>query len=277
MGNEAWAELADDPELLGQLDPDVVLFEVLRSGLSLAQLPAEIVAVLAAGSVDDPADRRFLRAFAQVRHSDVPLRQGDGDAGPTWGGWPVAWAGLRRDPVSIVLARHPGGVNAVVAVPLPGGGTLLATGGEDRSVWLWDPAGGGPSTGRRIRQRGAVNALAAVPLQDGTTRLAVASGRSVRLYDPLTGDLAGKQFTGFPAAVSAVVAICVPEGRTLLAVGTESPDAFIRLYDVATGVPAGRWAAARQCRRWMCCRAGPGSHGWSVPKADTCRTPGSGT
>ena len=74
-----------------------------------------------------------------------------------------------------VLTGHTGTVWAVAAVPLPDGRTLLATGSDDRTVRLWDPATGQPTSKPLTGHTGTVWAVAAVPLPDGRTLLATGS------------------------------------------------------------------------------------------------------
>lgn len=239
---DGWRELADRPGLLDRLAPDAVAAEVLRTGRAWADLPAEIIAVLAArdrlaGAA--PADRAVIRAIAMARYTGVPPREDD--PGP----WGLRWAELRRDPVNLVVTRHGGPVNAVAAVPLPDGRTLLASASDDRTVHVWDPATGAPGAGRRLRHRGKVNAVVAVPLGDGRTLLATACGQTTQLWDPLSGATVGKPIKGHVA--TALAALPLPDGRTLLAVAEERGPTIL-LYDAASGVLTGELHARRQKR-----------------------------
>lgn len=49
------------------------------------------------------------------------------------------WDPVTGYPVGRPLTGHTRGVEAVAAVPLPDGCTLLATGSGDHTVRLWDP------------------------------------------------------------------------------------------------------------------------------------------
>ncbi|MFI6776115.1 WD40 repeat domain-containing protein [Nocardia sp. NPDC050412] len=130
-------------------------------------------------------------------------------------------------------------MNAVTAVPMPDGRTLVASGGSDETVWLWDPEIGrqvGPSlTGHY----GSVNAVIAVPMPDGRTL--VASGGSddetVRLWDPEIGRQVGPSLTGHYGSVNAVIAVPMPDGRILVASG--SSDHTVRLWDPIEGTVEG--------------------------------------
>ena len=155
-------------------------------------------------------------------------------AGPPLEGHATEWAGPP-------LIGHPRGVTALAAVPLPGGRTLLASGGEDGTVRLWDPATGQAGPPLEGHADG-VQALAAVPLPGGRTLLASGgSDGTVRLWDlgivkrglwrwrkhshrprpPLEGH------TGW---VRALAAVPLPGGRTLLASG--GADGTVRLWDI---------------------------------------------
>jgi WD40 repeat protein len=114
------------------------------------------------------------------------------------------------------LTGHTGWVKAVAAVPLPDGRTLLATGGSDETVRLWDPATGTPVRDPLTGHTDWVWAVAAVPLPDGRTLLATGSrDETVRLWDPATG--AGLK----RLAVDTVVRALSPLGVGRLAVALD--------------------------------------------------------
>jgi WD40 repeat protein len=234
----AWRELADVPDVLDQLSPDAVAAEVLRTAFGRPGLPAEIAAVLSARhllAMADPVDRRGIRQLAIAQFTDQLRTAQAGQGGSA--AWQVRWAKLRSRPLHMVLAGTTAPMEAMVAVPLPDGRVLLATGSEDSTVRLWDPTTGTPASDPLTGQAHGVTAAAAVPLRDGRVLLATGSwDGTVRLWDPATGTPVGDPMACHALGVTAAAAVQLPDKRFLLATG--SADHTVRLWDPDTRTPA---------------------------------------
>jgi len=129
--------------------------------------------------------------------------------------------------------RRPGTVRAVATVSLPGGDVLIASGGDNKEIELWN-LDTGRSEGRLEGHDGTVRALAPVTLPDGQELLASAGDdATVRLWDPATGRAHGEPLTGHDGPVRALAPVTLPDGQVRLA--SAGDDATIRLWDPATG------------------------------------------
>lgn len=117
------------------------------------------------------------------------------------------------------------------------GRSLLAAGGRDRTVQVFDVATGSTVDCGPIAARGKVTALAALPLADGRTVLAVAGGRTIVLWDLVARAAVGKALTGHTDAVAALAAVPGPDGGVYLA--SAGADHTVRLWDAATGAAVG--------------------------------------
>jgi Tol biopolymer transport system component len=121
---------------------------------------------------------------------------------------------------------HNGEVVSVLTVAYSPDGRVLATGGSDGTINLWDVA-----TGRRSRtlsgHMGRVKGIAFSP--DGRTLASGSWDKTVRLWDLATGREL-RMFTGAEKLVNSVA--FSPDGRTL---ASASWDGTVRLWDARSG------------------------------------------
>lgn len=125
------------------------------------------------------------------------------------------------------LEGHTGGVWAVTAVRCEGR-TLVASGGIDGTIRLWNPATGQQQGDPIAAHEGGVWTI--IPLANGGDDLLASGGAdgAIRLWDPRTG---GRHCESIPAHDGGVWALTAIEidGRLLLASG--GADAAIRFWD----------------------------------------------
>jgi WD40 repeat protein len=147
-------------------------------------------------------------------------------------------AAIHRDDSLLTISGHTGPVASVAFGVGPEGSLLLASGGEDGTVRLWDPATGTQVGEPLAAHSGKVLSVAFGAQPDG--RLLLASGGAdgiVRLWDPAAGIPLRQLPTGHDWAVTSVAFGARPDGRLLLASG--GSDMMVRLWDALTGDPVG--------------------------------------
>jgi WD40 repeat protein len=139
------------------------------------------------------------------------------------------WAVTAARAEHATIRGHQGRVNALCTVTVDGR-NLLASGGKDGTVRLWDPR-----TSQQVRvlngHQDEVNALCTVTL-DGRNLLA-SGGKdgTVRLWDPRTSQQV-RVLNGHQDEVNALCTVTL-DGRSLLASGSD--DRMVRLWDLQSG------------------------------------------
>lgn len=124
---------------------------------------------------------------------------------------------------------HTDGVDALAFSPAQG---LLATGGVDGTVRLWDVALGRPTAGPLSGHEGPVRALAFSP--DGRRLASGGADGTVRLWDPDAAAPTGPPLTGHTGPVG-----CVAFSRDGGLVASAGDDATVRFWSAVSGRPLG--------------------------------------
>ena len=139
------------------------------------------------------------------------------------------WAAAVPHTERSVLEGHTDWVNAVCAFTVDGR-TLLASGGSDEAVLIWDPATG---TEHAVLHghTGGVTTVCAFTVGDRTLLASGSDDMTVRIWDPATGTQQAA-LHGHTGGVTTVCAFTVGD-RTLLASG--GSDEAVLIWDPATG------------------------------------------
>lgn len=192
------------------------------------------IAVARAGGVEilDPSTRGVLRTLGGHRGpvNDVVF-SGDGAALFSAAGEPGLFGEVRewRMPEAVLVRTFTGHRDAILSLAVSTSAHLLATGGYDYGIELWDLNSSRQGTNARpvrsIRaSQGAITGLAF--RLDGRVLASVSHDRTAKVYDPATGT----RLETFGQALKELNAVAFsPDGRTLL---TGGQDNRIRAYRI---------------------------------------------
>jgi WD40 repeat protein len=264
----AHAELLDrlvaDPGFLLICQPSSVLLRrrYLRTPSGVRAVSAYEAALNEWTELPDDDGERAWRLHVWARKTgadDLALA-----SGKVAGRLPVIQSAIWTGTTHRVIHAHDGSVGALAVLPVRDGRPLLASGGIDGRVWLWDPDTGtshgelrDPSEKAQQGKTAAnhddelppahndwVTAAAAIPLPDREVlphrEILLATGArngTVRIWDPLTRSPVGNPLTGHRGAVNVITAVRRADGRTVLATGAR--DCTVRFWDPLTGTPEG--------------------------------------
>jgi WD40 repeat protein len=126
-------------------------------------------------------------------------------------------------------------VNTVAAAELDGR-PVIVSGGEDRTLRIWDLATGTPIGEPLTGHDGAVKAVAMGELESRPAIISGSSDGSLRVWDLATGTPVGEPLTGHSGHVLAV-AIGALDGQPIVVSG--SSDHTVRVWDLGTRTTLG--------------------------------------
>jgi hypothetical protein len=109
---------------------------------------------------------------------------------------------------------------------------MLASGGEDGTVWRWNAATGAPVGGPMTGHTSRVTALTAWSGPDGPMLASASTDGTVRRWNAATGAPVGDPMSGHTGSVNALTAWIRPDGPVLASAGA---DGTIRLWNATTG------------------------------------------
>ena len=223
------ADVLDDPDATDHLQIVELRDAVLDAFFGRGEIPTAALAVLREAetlSAIAPQDRGVLRALVSLVDRPGTPPSSVSTASLLL---PVIATGAPVTP-HLTLRAHAFGVKAITVGLLRDGRAVLASGGWEGTVQLWDAA-----TGARIgeplmaHERG-VHALALGNFDDGRDVLASGGGDgAVRLWDPLNGLPIGEPLQNHET-VSALVLGTSTKGRAVVVCGDYQ--GAIRLWDL---------------------------------------------
>ena len=138
------------------------------------------------------------------------------------------------------LHGHQDGVRTVQFSP---DGRLLASGGRDNAIYLWDVETKSLAAPAITGNSGWINSLSFSP--DGRVLASTSEDGTVRMWDVTSGQPIGEPLRGHAGAVRSVT--FSPDGRFLASAGADN---LVLLWDAASGEPVGRPLAGHSDVVW---------------------------
>ncbi|MFD3473020.1 AAA family ATPase [Streptomyces sp. NPDC058682] len=251
LGHTAGAlhTLVDHLDVLDTLDLTSITTTALNRGLAPSDLPPAIAGTVlfqnhAHETGPDWPDHGTLDWRRWWRRLGTTYLQGSPPPAEPHTHSPAPWpptlvsGAVQRRQLHLQLAGHTSRVYAVAVFTAPDGTPRLATGGEDGTVRIWDPATGTQQGEPLTGHTGGVYAVAVFTAPDGTPRLATGGeDGTVRIWDPATGTQQGRSLTSHTGGVWALAVFTAPDGTPRLAT---SSGRTVRIWDPAIGTQQGR-------------------------------------
>ena len=164
-----------------------------------------------------------------------------------------------QEPVGRPIVMSSGHALALAAFTDLDGHFLVAGGGSDGVVRVWNALSGAPVGIPLLGHSAGVGSLAAFPGPDGAPMLVSAgSDGSVGTWSRLAGDATGRRIVGGTGRVLALAAFTDLDGHFLVAGG--GSDGAVRVWNALTGAPAGQ-AMAEHSAAILALTVFPGADG----------------
>jgi WD40 repeat protein len=240
VGTEAFEGLIEDAGFLCAADPRMLMPALAEACSSESEVVRVYRRARPQLGLSSTANAAYLQE-ASLALTAVPLDLSGTGVEPMYR---PQWNRVRVDRSLHTLVGHEGRVNSVALGSIPGGPLVLASGGYDRRIRLWDPESGALTRDPLV---GHLKPVLSMAIARSAGALLLASGAEdgeIRLWNALTGEDWGVgPLSGHRGPVNSVALCRLPRGGLLLASG--GADGTIRLWNPLTGGSAGRSMVVR--------------------------------